>query len=216
MTADARSQTIVGDLDTALRDVLGVRRVDDLARFSDPKDGVARYLAQPRLRIDAHFNLEPAFLIFDPTLGTLGLVELVLAEPGAPPDAYAASVRKCIDEATYLRHLLLRDQKLDGNRALTVELVLLTTDETARDDGRVATIGETLRDLLRQTDSLTHVGINVLCHGGTGVGFKGRLRRALPWHLKATRLWLESKAAESVIAVQPQPGAQTAQAAPPV
>ncbi len=125
-------------------------------------------------------------------------------------------MRKCIDEATYLRHLLLRDQKLDGNRALTVELVLLTTDETARDHGRVATIGETLRDLLRQTDSLTHVGINVLCHGGTSVGFNGRLRRAFPWLLKATRLWLESKGAESVIAVEPQPGAQTAQAAPPV
>jgi ABC-type cobalamin/Fe3+-siderophores transport system ATPase subunit len=56
----------------------------------------------------------------------------------------------------------------------------------------VEEIGTALRDLQRTTESLFHVGVGLLVHGGDDVVFRGGLRRAFPWLLGATRKWLDS------------------------
>ena len=46
--------------------------------------------------------------------------------------------------------------------------------------------------MLQDTNSLFHIGVSILCHGGPKDRFQGRLRRAFPWLLTATRRWLQS------------------------
>jgi energy-coupling factor transporter ATP-binding protein EcfA2 len=180
--------TIVSALELALTNTLGLRGVDSLDDFFGPAVG-ARYLRDKTIRMAAHFDLSPAFLILDPLLGSLGIVEVTL--PPTPKDSDAL-VRRHIDTATYARHLLLRDPSAREVKALTVELVLLTADETEDDKRKFEQISISIRHALRDTDSLAHIGVNVLAYGGTADQFNGRTRRAFPWLLKATRDWLES------------------------
>src|SRR4029079_10700009 len=73
-----------------------------------------------------------------------------------------------------------------------VELVLLTADETSEEKKFLEEIGTALRQVLRNTAPLFHTGVSVLCAAGGSEPFKGRLRRAFPWLLNATREWLSS------------------------
>jgi hypothetical protein len=99
--------------------------------------------------------------------------------------------------SVYMRHLLLRDRTPGLWRPITVELVLVTADEMQDEKLALDAIGVALRDVLRDTDSLFHIGVGVLCHGGSNVRFEGRLRRAFPWLLTATRRWRASPRANS-------------------
>jgi energy-coupling factor transporter ATP-binding protein EcfA2 len=180
--------TLIEDLDVALRQQLRLRRAESLPDFlgKDKKD--ARYLREPRLTVAQHFDIAPAFLIYDPLLGTIGVVEVIKA--GDDGSSTATVVRRCVDHTTYLRHLLLRDRQLGERAALATELVLVTADSEHGREG-LAAIGEALREALRDSNSLSQVGISVLRHGGAD-RFEDRLRRAFPWLLQATRRWLES------------------------
>ena len=173
----------IQDLDEELSGTLGLYRAGDVPDWlATPRDQA--YLVQPKVRIAHHFDLEPAFLIRDSGLGTLGIVNLVESTTDV-----AGQVRRCVDSATYARHLLLRDPERGNAPALTVELALLARNDPQVVDG----IGEALRELLRTTDSLFHVGISLLVHKGGDCPFGRNLRRGLPWLLTATRQWLESE-----------------------
>ena len=201
MSSTQRADVLIAALEAVLRPVLGVLPVANIREFHDT-DGGARYLLRPDVRIAHHFDLKPAFLIFDPACGSLGIVDVVLPSPGDDEQKTRRAVRDQIDRATYARHLLLRDPRLRatvvGHAALTVELVLLTGDETSSERSALVTIGEELRSALRDSDSLFHIGIGVLCYSG-GAFKEGSLRRAFPWLLKATSEWLGSAHAQPVV-----------------
>ena len=142
MTGADRSSDIVDDLDAALRDPLGVRRIERVKDLFEAGT-FTRYLREPRLTFALHFDIEPKFLVLDPTLGTFGIVELVM--PGAAPADVEKAVRRHIDRATYLRHLLLRDTTRERRRPLNVELVLLTADPLDGEQDALAPSGTALR-----------------------------------------------------------------------
>lgn len=179
----AATDPVIDLLDQALDKTLGLHRADDVKDWRDAARWDRAYLVKPKVRIAHHFDLEPAFLIRDSVLGTLGIVHRVESKPD-PAD----QVRRYVDAATYVRHLLLRDPLRRNAPAMTVELVLLADDDPVITRG----IGEALRELLRTTDSLFHVGISLLLNKGGDDPFGHGLRRGLPWLLTATRHWLDS------------------------
>jgi hypothetical protein len=191
MISSPRASNIVDALDVALRATLNLQRKTSLDEFVAP-GGAARYLREPALRIASHFDVDPVFLVFDPLLGSLGIVGLVLPAVPVKLEDVRALVQRHIDTATYTRHLMVRDRRLGDRKALSVELVLLSADETPEERRLLADLGMALRQLLRDADSLFHIGVGVLCYGGGDDPFKGRIRRAFPWLLRATREWLDS------------------------
>jgi energy-coupling factor transporter ATP-binding protein EcfA2 len=199
MNADERADRLIADLDSALQAAVGLRRAADvadwLAQGSKPS-----YLIQPRLLMARHFDIAPAALIYDGKLGTLGIVELVLP---STTENVAAQVRRHLDAATYARHLLLRDRARGERPALTVELVLLTANETDAEKTALEEIGSELRTLVRTTESLYHIGVSLLVHAGEQQAFQGKLRRAFPWLLRATQRWFASARSRP----QPDPSA---------
>jgi energy-coupling factor transporter ATP-binding protein EcfA2 len=208
-------EALIAALDEALLKSLQLRRSENVGDFTGPGKH-ARYLCQPKLTVASHFDIDPAFLLFDPLLGTIGVVEVILPPPStdngteAPASTSGESVEtqvhRAIDRASYLRHLLVRDKTRKEARPLTVELVLLTADETPDDEVTVAAIGDVVRGVLRSADSLYHVGFGVLLHGGPSAGFDQRLRRAFPWLLTATRRWFASPRARAVEPPSTPPG----------
>jgi hypothetical protein len=174
---------IVSDLDQELEKTLSLFRAQTVLEWIDPEKERA-YLPLPCVRLAHHFDVQAEFLIRDSAVGTLGIVNRVA--PGSNKDVQA-QVCRYVDAATYARHLLLRDPDRRTAPALTVELVLLTAEAPDVTEA----IGDALRSLLQTTDSLFHVGINLLVHRGNEK-FAGSLRRGLPWLLVATRKWLAS------------------------
>ena len=76
-------------LDTALVDTLELQRGNDVKEFF-ALGGPVRFLREPALRMARHFDLTPAFLVLDPALGSLGIVEVAL--PSNPLKQKAAAV----------------------------------------------------------------------------------------------------------------------------
>ncbi len=189
------SEAMLAQLETLFSEVLKLRLVrnakDLLAAGKD-----ARYWPKPRVTIASHFDVEPAFLVYDPLLGTLGIVEIVVDDA-----TLNDKVREHIDRASYLRHLLLREGGSSGTRALTVELVLVTSDELVLGKAPLSKIGEVVRAVSRGTDCLFHIGVSLLGYVAPSqtdeqqqaawqVDVERRLRRAFPWLLCATKAWL--------------------------
>ena len=193
MTAIDRAP-IVDDLDRALERSLKLVRAASVTELLKPGRN-PRYVRDLRLTFAEHFDVNPAFFILDSLLGTVGLVETVWPD-GSSADQIAEEVRRCVDRATYLRHLLLRDPEKGSRRPLSVELVLLTADEPGPTRRGLDAIGDALRNVLRDTDSLFHIGVGVLHHDGSALGGDGRLRRTFPWLLAATRRWMQSDRAQ--------------------
>jgi energy-coupling factor transporter ATP-binding protein EcfA2 len=179
---------LIPDLDAALKKI-GLHRANDEREWLDTTQRVSYLVPAGEVRMAHHFDLKAAMLVRDAELGTLGIVSVV--SRGADRSV-ADQVREHVDAAAYARHLLLRDPKLGSSLASTVELVLVTADDadTVRD------LGTTLRDLLKGTESLFHIGIGVLVHRGCAEPYGEGLRRAFPWLLTATRKWLSSNAAQ--------------------
>lgn len=212
MNDDPRTTQIITALDEALVNTLSLQRRDDIKDFFAPDRGPPRFLREHALRMARHFDLAPAFLVLDPTLGSLGIVEVAL--PSNPQKLAAeAVVQRHIDTATYARHLLLRDKDLKDRKALSVELVLLTANETAAEQKFYGQIGNALRKTLRDSDSLYHIGVGILRYQKGVQPYADRLRRAFPWLLKATRQWLESADAKAPEVAEVLPQAANAAAA---
>lgn len=180
-----------GALGQALKLVSATTVAELLAPGRDP-----RFMRERRLTFAEHFDINPAFIILDSLLGTVCLVEAVWPE-GRSQEQLIQEVRKCVDRATYLRHLLLRDSGRGNRRPLSVELVLLTGDDPLQKVRSLDAIGATLRDVLRDSESLFHIGVGVLHHDGSDKGLNGKLRRAFPWLLTATRRWMQSGRAQT-------------------
>ncbi len=174
---------LLADLETALP-TLGVQLASTLAKVGDPPV----YLRSPALRLAQHFDLQADLLIHDPRYGTLGLVHAVEG-----PDVQSA-VERYLDQATYVRHLLLSERKSEHSLPLTVELVLVTRPET------LTALGDVLRQVARQTSFLFAIGVNVLVSHADSTGYREEdLRRAFPWLLTATRKWYEEGAPDETL-----------------
>jgi energy-coupling factor transporter ATP-binding protein EcfA2 len=156
------------------------------------------YLRAPKLRIAGHFEPDIELLIHDRELGTLGMIQLLDA---VDPAAIRAQVSRYVDQATYLRHLLLtaRDEHGgDDRQIVTVELVLVhRADEWSAELGPdrpfdlLYEVGEILRDLALETNCLHTIGVNVLAGGKRGFT-PANLRRAFAWLLHDARRWFAS------------------------
>jgi len=174
-----------------------------------------RYLLGPelRLRVAHHFDLEPAALVYDPDLGTLGVVEIFDPEetesdprdPSADPASLALrKVKTIIDRAVYLRHLLWTEAErhnasvarddLPGKGVvpLTVELVI-ACPAPEQGESESTALSDALGQVSRETAYLEAVGVNVLYHHGGRDFDPAQLRRAFPWLLKAAREWYANK-----------------------
>jgi hypothetical protein len=111
------AEVLIKALDKEMKPTLGLNPASNEQEWLNPKNDRS-YLVRKPIRLAHHFDIEPAFLIRDSALGTLGIVEIVLPGDGA----IATQVRRHVDTATYARHLLLRDYLRGDETALTVEL----------------------------------------------------------------------------------------------
>lgn len=95
------AEVLIEALDKEMKPTLGLNPASNEQEWLNPKNDRSYLVHKPA----HHFDIQPAFLIRDSALGTLGIVELVLPGDGAT----ATQVRRHVDTATYARHLLLRD-----------------------------------------------------------------------------------------------------------
>lgn len=166
----------------------------DALKVSGP--GQTAYIVQPSLVMAGYFELEPDLLILDDHLGTVGLVHGL--EQEEEPGAITRQVRRWIDEATYVRHLLevnTADQATSAFLTRSVELVLVVPGENRI----LAEVGESLRDIAKQTSYLHAVGVNLLRLplGEAAPELGSEIRRAFPWLLRRTLAWYLGAAAKS-------------------
>ena len=191
------------EIGEALEAELGLEKaatLKDLLESHDPAANSARFfVGTPEQRlatlVSGFFTLEADALIHDAALGTLGVVHLLIGEP----EKTRERVQRWIDDATYLRHLLLENAALgqQGAReqACTVELVLTVPPEAVE---QLAAVGEILRELMSQTSFLSAIGVNVW-----KLGAKDAVPRAFSWLLSAHRTWLAEQAATTQANVPP-------------
>jgi energy-coupling factor transporter ATP-binding protein EcfA2 len=182
-SSDAPSTDLLERLAVSLEG-LGLRRALSLKDIQ-----AASFLVGPRLRFAHHFDLTPDLLIYDPRLGTLGLIHRL--EKKDAELVYEAQQR--IDQTTYIRHLLVNDPDLEKRLPLTVELILLSRNEPEP----LRQIGQALGQVARETQFLEAIGVNLLTPSATGETFPHEaLRRAFPWLLQATSAWYLSRSSE--------------------
>lgn len=143
------------------------------------------FLVRPRLRLAQHFDLEVDLLIYDRLLGTVGLV-YELREQDAEIEN---EIRKLIDHAAYVRHLILNDPQLGDLLPLTVELTFI-----ARPD-HLDQFGKAMSRVARDNSSfLGALAVSRLVVRKGGDSFTPEdLRRTFPWLLRATRAWYEAQ-----------------------
>ena len=140
-------------------------------------------LRPPVLTAAAHYDLQPAILVYDPVLGTVGLVEELSAE------ALEADLTRKIDRAANLRQLLLlkAEEASPSVLNLSVELVLVLPYASRVESKDV--IGDILQQIARETTYLRVIGVNVLPCPANNVFEKNTLRRAFAWLLRDTSEW---------------------------
>jgi hypothetical protein len=194
---------------TEALDSLGLHKCDStstlLAFDGGPEKRTAQtagYLVDASLRVQAHHDVEPAVLVHDPYLGTIGLVE-VLA--GKDPGDYRQELERLIERATYLRQLaLLEAERAPRRRALTVELVIVVPRDHAAAAG--APVSDILREIVRDTGYLEVIGVSLLYEQPAGGFSIADVRRAFAWLLVATRRWYSEDAAAAAAAQDPRRG----------
>jgi recombinational DNA repair ATPase RecF len=150
--------------------------------------------AQPlRVRIFEQFDLHADGIIKDCEVGAIGLLQVVPAPDAAETGSARQSrfrewFRRCIDEAAYLRHLLVEDTREDGGgtrrQPYTVELVFI---EREKNDPALSFAAGELRTLMYETTFLHAIGVNIW---RCPLEDPASLRRALAWLLEETRSWL--------------------------
>jgi energy-coupling factor transporter ATP-binding protein EcfA2 len=137
--------------------------VENLAAFL-AKDTKRTFLprsgARPvEFRFQGHLDVKADLFIHDAELGTLGLVHVV--KPIRNETKWRQWFRDRIDEAVYVRHLLLEHTRLqqesDRPIAYTVEIVYVLTERSAAATGLA---GTEMRRLMREGPLLHAVGVN--------------------------------------------------------
>jgi energy-coupling factor transporter ATP-binding protein EcfA2 len=139
------------------------------------------FLISPRVRLAQHFDLEVDLLIHDRDLGTVGLVYELPEDKGTLIDV----VEKRIDQATYVRYLMLNDPELGSRLPITVEVVFVAPPDL------LDSFGKAMSKVAHETRPfLDAVGVSLLTARSGGEPFsRADLRRAFPWLLQATRSW---------------------------
>ncbi len=196
-------------------EALGVRRFDSIDTLLAWEPDIATCASQvtagltirPSIRIQEHHDITPALFVYDPFLGTIGLVE-VLPEDAlcdsqveqnsradasstkteARPPRVTESIREFIDRAAYFRQLCLLQAERTETQAHSIELVIVFQRthplETKTDAATV------LHALSSETGYMRSIGVNLLDEDPDG-GFS-QLRQTFPWLLTATRKWFGS------------------------
>ena len=165
--------------------------MEELRRFSGPAVPAnavsAAFAPAAKLRVQAHHDVEPAILVYDPCLGTIGLVEVI------ETDEDADELESLIERAAYLRQLALLEaaQSRPPRRALTVELVIVFTASCRAEGAQKA--GAILRGIARDTGYLETIGVSLLQQGEDGTFTPSAVRSAFPWLLVETRRWYQSQ-----------------------
>jgi hypothetical protein len=160
-------------------DLAEVEAVDKLFQFTEGASQSPRKLvsaippgfilaknSEPlHVRVRGEFDLDASGLINDSELGTIGVLQLFPNEENLAGSTDEAMLekwfRRRIDEAAYLRHLLVDLACGEGEEPhripFNVELVfiLLSDNQAIR-----ALIGATLRVLMRETALLHAIGVN--------------------------------------------------------
>jgi AAA domain len=136
----------------------------------------------PQIRVADELDLHPDLLIVDYDLGAIGLVHIVQASASEPLDEQC---KRHVDQATYLRHLLVTRGVLAETVALpldyTVECVLVVE----RDQARVLT--KVVREIASKTYFLRATGLHFLTFTPPAAIDQDELRRAFAWLLAATK-----------------------------
>lgn len=138
-------------------------------------------LEAPAVRVAGELDLTPDLLVVDYGLATIGLVHIVAASDVAVAD----QAKRHVDQATYLRHLLVTGGVTAGDEGFalhyTVECVLVMDEATA--ERMVAVV----RDIATRTRLLHATGLNVLKFSSPAAFDSVSLRRAFAWLLPAAR-----------------------------
>jgi hypothetical protein len=159
-------------------------KIEDLwkpdAEKPPPKRSV---IEKPQVRVAGYLDLEPDLLIVDSELATLGLIYRL-------NDNIDERAHTIIDQATYLRHLLVMDAGVDASprrRPYTVECVL----SFAPGDAGERALKEVFRNTARDTAFWHAIGANVLvCADGQPIS-PTSMSRAFSWLLSYTRRWFK-------------------------
>jgi len=155
-------------------------QIEDLWKPKETPPPKRAVIEEPSLRVAGYLDLDPDLLIVDSELGTLGLVYRLHEE-------IEARARTIIDQATYLRHLLVMDAGVDARpqrRPYTVECVLSFASQDA-----ARTLKEVFRNTARDTSFWHAIGANVLVCGDNEEISPTAMSRAFSWLLSGTRLW---------------------------
>ena len=136
----------------------------------------------PTFRVADELDLTPDLLILDHGLGTVGLVHVVEA---STEESFVDQAKRHIDQATYLRHLLVTHGAKGGPESFpldyTVECVLVVREADANE------MVDVVREVATRTRFLHATGLNLL-HVRAEFEFRApELRRAFAWLLPVTR-----------------------------
>lgn len=177
-SSSSRLSASLASLATALAG-LGLKQFRTIEEI-DPAAGQI-FLVNPRMRLAQHFDLEVDLLIHDRDLGTVGLVYELPEDKGKLVD----EVEKRIDQATYVRYLMLNNPEIGDRLPITVEVVFVASPD------QLDSFGKAMSNVARDTRSfLDAVGVNLLTVRSDGEPLaRADLRRAFPWLLQATRSW---------------------------
>jgi len=180
---------VVAELARKLRDFYGAIKVECTELWS-LQHGVG-YVENAVFIAHYHFDVTADLLIFDPAVGSIGLVRILTAK--TKPNMAGQQVRSYVDQAAYLRHLLVNEAERQSKLVPSVELVLVYP---ASVDAIADKVAEGLRDTITSTDLLDGIGVNTLGYQSqkNKVEFEAEgLGHAFAWLLHDTREWLQTR-----------------------
>ncbi|MGE5344021.1 MAG: ATP-binding protein [Candidatus Omnitrophota bacterium] len=156
-----------------------------------------------KIRIKNHFDPKTDMMIQDCFLNTLGLVYIYCnPDDEGKNNSCSDFLESCIDESSYIRHLLIRDAEAKfkengkGKEVIqpwSVELILLCPANKQKE------FGETLKKISRETSYLYSIGVNLLPYSKKYLKrkdvyqFKEKdINRAFCWLLQKARKWYKN------------------------
>lgn len=180
---------VVAELTRKLRDSYDAIKVECTELWSLQHD--VGYVENAVFIAHYHFDVTADLLIFDPAVGSIGLVRILNAK--TEPEKARQQVRSYVDQAAYLRHLLVNEAERQSKLVPSVELVLVYPASVNAIADKVA---EGLRDTITNTDLLNGIGVNTLGYQSqtNKVEFEAKgLGHAFAWLLHDTREWLQTR-----------------------
>ncbi|MBF0309319.1 MAG: AAA family ATPase [Magnetococcales bacterium] len=142
----------------------------------------AGFLEHPKLEWANHFSAECDLFVCDAELGCLGFVIDVTT---LTAQTIKTRLRKQVNQAAYVRHLLLSRLKEGEELPLSVDLVLLLKPNA------MPSVASTLQEMARTGDQMYAIGINLLPINEGGLE-TGDFTRAFSWLLLETRSWFNT------------------------